>query len=284
MGKKNRRARHIPNKEQLEDKKCPMCESEVFKVGGTRNSQPGMWHICVNNNCPYDQFVSDSGDFTVSSFCGNGDKDKSKDVKATTYAFGYYASTGGRQCDHWRDNIKVGDYTVTVSAQTDKPRMGEVDDSVMPELGVYLAMSWQDAMSPIWGAGVKTPHSIDKYPTIYCKWPDYGAVHLTVVDWLVKAMMVSMEAGMSVDIGCQGGHGRTGCLLACLIAKVEGKGSKAAMDAVHKRHCTKAIESHSQENLIRVFCGEEPVVYKDKVQWKLWLGNYPRLSTTIVKG
>ena len=279
MGKKNRRKRYVTDKSELENA-CPLCGAKTWECGGTRNGEVGKWHICVNNNCPYDQFETASGEFCVSSFGGNGHKDKpattSTDLtSAYTGYTGTYYQAAVRQCNHWRDKVKVGEHKVTVSAYSDRPK---VKDAKLPDLGVYLAMGWQDEMSPIWGAGIKTPHREGGFPTVYCRWPDFGIVHVSVVEWLINAIISNMEKGYKIDIGCQGAHGRTGTLLACLIAKVEGLCADDAIKAVHNRHCSKAVETNSQENLIREFLGEELKVFKPDVQWRLYLGNYPRLS------
>lgn len=276
MGKKNRRKRYVHNADGLGGLRvqCPLCNADLWKCWGSRNDKKGQWNICTNNQCPYDEFVSDDGAFTATTCDAT-----STDTKPTATATTPYTALS-RKCDHWRDVVKVGDGVVTVSAHSDKPRENEKDDTAVPDLGMYLSVSWQDRMSPIWGAGIKTPYGVDSYPSVYCKWADYGVVDISVVTWMVKAIRTAMEKGLSVDIGCQGGHGRTGTLLACLIAHVEGLDSANAIKAVHKRHCKEAVESLSQENLVREYCGEEKLVIKQVPTWRMYIQGH-RLSYTM---
>ena len=277
MGKKNRRKRHIHNEDGLGAlrQQCPLCGANVWKCFGSRNDQAGQWNICVNNHCKFDEFVANDKSFTATNLTG---KKKNKVSVTQTGSSGTGTAVSySRKCNHWRDKVKVGEHKVTVSALSDKPGALQKDYTEMPGLGVYLAFGWQDKMSPIWGAGYKTPHGLNSHPAVYTKWPDYGVVDISVVEWLVKAIRKNMAAGLSVDIGCQGGHGRTGTLLACLIADVEGIGSDDAIKAVHKRHCTSAVESISQENLVREYCGEEPIVVKQVPVWRMYIQGH-RLS------
>ena len=63
-------------------------------------------------------------------------------------------------------------------------------------------------------------------------------------------------SGRCVYLHCWGGHGRTGTLIACLIAFVEKKNEKEAIKAVRERYCKLAVESKSQEDFVRRFIEE----------------------------
>jgi hypothetical protein len=58
--------------------------------------------------------------------------------------------------------------------------------------------------------------------------------------------------GERVEIGCIGGHGRTGTMLACMLV-LNGMKPAAAIKFVHKKYCTEAIESDLQEWYIEWF-------------------------------
>ena len=57
------------------------------------------------------------------------------------------------------------------------------------------------------------------------------------------------QAGKKIHIGCIGGHGRTGTLLAALVKEVTG--NVDAIAYVRKNYCAKAVESNSQSPVPR---------------------------------
>jgi len=62
-----------------------------------------------------------------------------------------------------------------------------------------------------------------------------------MINWMVK----QLEDGKRIQVGCIGGHGRTGLVLAALV-QVTGIAPKNAIQWVRKNHCKKAVESESQ--------------------------------------
>ena len=84
----------------------------------------------------------------------------------------------------------------------------------IPEFGLYLDHRWE----PPWS------HA-------HVDWPDFGvpaddaALRVALDDLLVRA-----RAGQRVEMGCLGGHGRTGTALACLAVLVHASPAS-------KRHC-----------------------------------------------
>lgn len=62
---------------------------------------------------------------------------------------------------------------------------------------------------------------------------------------MIKWLVVQLKAGKAIQVGCIGGHGRTGLVLAAL-AQVTGVAPKNAIQWVRKHHCKKAVESASQ--------------------------------------
>lgn len=61
---------------------------------------------------------------------------------------------------------------------------------------------------------------------------------------LVDGIVSALEQGKSVHVGCIGGHGRTGLVLAVVVKRLEG-----TLDAVawlRENYCIKAVESQSQ--------------------------------------
>ena len=71
-----------------------------------------------------------------------------------------------------------------------------------------------------------------------------------MVGWLID----QLGLGKAVHIGCIGGHGRTGLLIAALVSHVDGIGSSAA-EWVRMHHCKQAIETTKQAKFLREHFG-----------------------------
>jgi hypothetical protein len=105
-----------------------------------------------------------------------------------------------------------------------------------PDFGLYLDPRWQ----PPW------PHA-------YLAWPDMGlpadrgATAAALRDLLGRA-----RAGQSVELGCLGGHGRTGTALACL-AVLAGLAASDAVRWVRASYCPHAVETDEQEAFVAAF-------------------------------
>ena len=98
-----------------------------------------------------------------------------------------------------------------------------------PDFGLYLDGRW----SPPW------PHA-------HVDWPDFGvpadreAATAALADLLARA-----RAGQRVEVGCLGGHGRTGTALA-LLAVLAGAPPAEAVAWVRAAYCAKAVETAEQ--------------------------------------
>jgi protein-tyrosine phosphatase len=105
-----------------------------------------------------------------------------------------------------------------------------------PVFGLYLDERW----SPPWS------HA-------HVDWPDFGlpadpeAFRAALLDLLARA-----RSGDAVELGCLGGHGRTGTALACL-AILAGAPSDAAVAWVRSEYCERAVETPEQEAFVRAF-------------------------------
>jgi len=99
--------------------------------------------------------------------------------------------------------------------------------------GLYADASWR----PLWR-------------NEFITWPDYG-IPTSELMGLTQIFEAYYKAknGEMVEIGCIGGHGRTGTILAIMyIASAEGKvNGKEAYKFVKKTYCEHAIESEIQE-------------------------------------
>lgn len=172
------------------------------------------------------------------------------------YSGGYsYGGAYDNLCKHWRDPIKVGDYTVTASASSDRCTAKITD--MVPDYGVYLSTYWQPRLMlsadfpRIEGVQLAT-----EYPLAIFDWVDYSTPRTSSFMPLYNWVKEQIEMGKRIDIGCFGAHGRTGTFLALLVADYEKCGAEEAIRRVRQRHCDRAIESIAQENYIYMWCGE----------------------------
>lgn len=233
MGKKSKRGK---GKVLQQEKLCPLCGTALdhFVDWGTYTSG----YECPRQQCSYlEEHPMDA----------LGKKDG-------VASYGYFGGGGAyvMKCRHWRQAVKVRSYTVTCSSYlSDKPIKTDA-----PDFGVYLASCWESKFGRITSTGALLNDLPRPYQALFVDWPDMGVIETDVVQWLVDWIEAKLEHGKKVDIGCMGGHGRTGTLLACLIAQMEHVGSVAATEAVHARYCTHAIETDKQRDFIRKFCGE----------------------------
>jgi hypothetical protein len=110
-----------------------------------------------------------------------------------------------------------------------------------PDYGLYLDRRWD----PPW------PHD-------YVDWPDFGLPEDPVgLKMKLQAVLRRAQAGERVEIGCLGGHGRTGTALGCL-AVWDGVPSTEAVAWVRQEYCVDAIETADQEAFLRAV-GERPI-------------------------
>jgi hypothetical protein len=102
-----------------------------------------------------------------------------------------------------------------------------------PDYGLYLDHKWQ----PPW-----THDHLD--------WPDFGipddAAHVVAA---LRSVLERARAGERVEVGCLGGHGRTGTALACL-AILTGHPHGEAVAWVRANYCSNAVETPEQEAFV----------------------------------
>lgn len=105
-----------------------------------------------------------------------------------------------------------------------------------PDYGLYLDSRWQ----PPWA------HD-------HVEWPDFGLPANTgTFTNQLKAVLERARSGQDVEVGCLGGHGRTGTALACL-AVLAGHPATDAVAWVRAGYCAKAVETQGQEAFIAAF-------------------------------
>src|SRR3954454_21344185 len=105
-----------------------------------------------------------------------------------------------------------------------------------PEYGLYLDPRWR----PPWRHDV-------------LNWPDFGVPH-DAVDLVsaLQSLLAKARSGQEVEVGCLGGHGRTGTALACL-AVLAGHPPEEAVGWVRSNYCAHAVETTEQEAFVARF-------------------------------
>jgi hypothetical protein len=101
--------------------------------------------------------------------------------------------------------------------------------STPPDFAVYLDAYWQ----PPW------PHT-------HVDWPDFGVpADSAAANRCLEDLVGRAHDGQSVEVGCLGGHGRTGTALGCLAA-LTGVAPTEAVAWVRANYCPLAIETDEQ--------------------------------------
>lgn len=133
-----------------------------------------------------------------------------------------------KTCSHKHVKINLYDGTPIYCSSA---RVAENDTK--PDFGLYADYIW----SPTWR-------------NEFINWPDYGIPKeaLTGLTQIFEAYYRATQGSM-VEIGCIGGHGRTGTILAIMqIAASDGAvTADEAIKFVRKEYCSSAIESAIQE-------------------------------------
>jgi len=105
-----------------------------------------------------------------------------------------------------------------------------------PDYGVYLDARWQ----PPW------PHEL-------VEWPDFGLpADKAAFATAMSGALARARAGETVELGCLGGHGRTGTALAWL-AMLSGISPDEAIGWVRANYCPHAVETAEQHAFVASF-------------------------------
>tara|TARA_R100000306_G_C4357661_1_gene133629 strand:+ start:180 stop:947 length:768 start_codon:yes stop_codon:yes gene_type:complete len=155
--------------------------------------------------------------------------------------------------------FKVGqrEYTLYGSAFSDRK---SAPKAAKANLCVFLDYRWMEEYSPVWfnpalaqsgsslGLNVKP-----ETPTIFLDWPDMGVLEIEDLKPVVAYLTSVIDTG--VEVGCMGGHGRTGTLMALIMVQLGCK-AEEAIKTIRQDYCDRAIETKKQENLIKAFAKE----------------------------
>ena len=128
-----------------------------------------------------------------------------------------------------RDVVEFPDGTSVIAVSFgDDPYARET----APAFGLYLDERWD----PPW------PHE-------HLAWPDFGLPDPDELGAALPRLLARARGGDVVEIGCLGGHGRTGSALACL-AVLTGVPADGAVDWVRAHYCPGAVETDDQRAFV----------------------------------
>jgi hypothetical protein len=132
-----------------------------------------------------------------------------------------------------RDEVRFGDGTTVVGARFLAD--GPYDRAEAPTFGLYLDPRWR----PPWDH-------------VHLPWADYGVPDATELRVALEDVLARSRRGEHVEIGCLGGHGRTGTALACL-AVLTGTPPGEAVAWVRAAYCEEAVETDEQRAFVAAF-------------------------------
>lgn len=150
------------------------------------------------------------------------------------YGTGWNDPTTYMKCRHYGQKVTFPDGTVIHgSSMIDR----KDDDPDIPDIGAYFASSWQPAGLAYW-----------------VPWADYGLPQVSdkTLGIIINDLLKRAKAGERVEIGCMGGHGRTGTMMA-IMATLCGVPVDDAQKWVHDNYCKEAIEGEKQVWFIKAF-------------------------------
>ena len=159
------------------------------------------------------------------------------------------------KCNHYRDPLVLpsGHEVYLSSVDGDNP-----EHRTSIDLMIFLDHSWlldgyilSNQMAPV--------ENQDK-PFYFIRWPDMTALTLDQFIPLLNLIGPHVVNGQNVQIGCIGGHGRTGTVAAALCI-MGGMEYDKAVDYVREVYCAKAVETFNQKKLL----------------WELWTDMNPDL-------
>ena len=108
------------------------------------------------------------------------------------------------------------------------------------DFGLYLDPRW----NPTW-------------PAELIDWPDFGLPRDDArAASQIRAAFARAKRGEGVEVGCMGGLGRTGTVLACM-AVLAGVDAKEAVAWVREHYRPNAVETPDQERWVQWFAQSE---------------------------
>lgn len=154
---------------------------------------------------------------------------------------------GGGRCYESHPALKIGNWLV-YGGNSGNPVVKDADIYVSLQAGQYVLIPhpWQQPARQI---------TQIMYPITDQSIPNNKEDFKQMVGWLCN----QLQAGKKIHIGCIGGHGRTGMVLAAMVNTLMPE-EKAPIGYVRANYCTKAVESDSQVKFLKAHYGAEDVL------------------------
>ena len=130
-----------------------------------------------------------------------------------------------------RDPVRLPDGTVINAVSYDPGQPCDRDEE--PDFGLYLDPRWE------------APWDHD-----HLGWPDFGVPEdQAQVKAALESLIQRSRDGQTVELGCVGGHGRTGTALAT-AAVLTGLDPSEAVGWIRATYCAEAVETSAQESFV----------------------------------
>ena len=149
-----------------------------------------------------------------------------------------------RECTHNRTPFSFNEHTIYLSGSSDRQTPVQGPD---PTVAIYLDVTWLKG-KVLSNGGMKKPEG--EPHIVYLNWPDYGVVEVQRLMCIARWALEQLEAGHTLEVGCVGGHGRTGTFVAGMMV-VTGFHPDDAIKEVRTNYCPNAVESKPQEKLLQ---------------------------------
>lgn len=137
-----------------------------------------------------------------------------------------------RRCEHLYQPTELDNVNIFCSAW----KLASKYDRPTPDFALYA--------DPIW---------VTKSRNEFINWPDFGVPRFQNLAYEQILGAYSIAKKFNVEIGCIGGHGRTGTILACMTVIDKNIDATQAIDFVRSTYCHHAIETSSQESFVEFF-------------------------------
>lgn len=145
------------------------------------------------------------------------------------------------KCAHTHPPLKITD-KITVYG-------GAASDPIHAGLDIYLSLDYGKSHDKCMYPWHEVTKQFVYFPITDMAAPKDPEEFKLMINWLAA----QAEAGKSIHIGCIGGHGRTGTVLAALVNKLTGNAD--AIQFVRDNYCKKAVESKDQVNFLHEHYG-----------------------------
>jgi hypothetical protein len=117
---------------------------------------------------------------------------------------------------------------------------GSASSPVHKDADIYVSLQGGSTCGLLFNPWDEKPHLEVKFPIVDCAIPENIPRFKSMITWLCN----QLQEGKKIHVGCIGGHGRTGLVLAAITS--EFLKEKDAIQYVRENYCKKAVESSPQ--------------------------------------